>query len=140
MPHDNVAAVRRVYELFPDLAAGEPPPEVIELFDPEVRLDQSRNVFNPAVFEGIDALVSALARIRETWDSFAMQPERFVEVGDNVVVFNLVRARGAGGGVEVEARSSSVHRMCDGKILALTVYPDAEEGLRAAGDAGGPAT
>jgi ketosteroid isomerase-like protein len=133
MPEDNVAVVRRLYELFPDLAAGEPPAEVVALFDPGIRLDQTRNVFNPAVFEGIDGLVGALARVRETWDSFAMRPERFVEVGDKVVVFNVVRARGAGGGVEVEDRSSSVHEIRDGRIVALTIYPDPEEGLRAAG-------
>jgi ketosteroid isomerase-like protein len=140
MPHDNVAVVRRFYDLFPDLAAGEPPAEAIELFDPEVRLDQTRNVFNPAVYEGIAGVLGALASVRETWDSFAFHAERFVEVGDKVVVFNLVRARGAGGGVEVEGRSSSVHQMRAGKIVAVTIYPDPEEGLRAAGDAGGPAT
>ena len=132
MSSDNVAVVRRLYDLFPDLAAGEPPPEVIELFDPGVRLDQSRNVFNPAVYEGIDGVVGALAAVRETWDSFAMHPERFVEIGDSVVVFNAVTARGAGGGVEVEDRSSSVHRLRGGRIVALTIYPDPEEGLRAA--------
>ena len=133
MPEDNVAVVRRLYELFPDLAAGEPPPEVVELFDPGVRLDQTRNGFNPAVFDGIDGLFGALARVRETWDSFAMRPERFVEVGDKVVVLNVVQARGAGGGVEVEGRSSSVHQLREGRIVALTVYPDPDEGFRAAG-------
>jgi ketosteroid isomerase-like protein len=133
MSDDNVAVVRRLYELFPDLAAGEPPAEAIDLFDPAVRLDQTRNVFNPAVFEGIDGVVAALARVRETWDSFAMHPERFVAVGDDVVVFNVVTARGAGGGVEVQDRSASVHTMRDGRIVALTIYPDAEEALRAAG-------
>jgi ketosteroid isomerase-like protein len=132
MDSENLAVVRRLYDLFPDLAAGEPPPEVIALFDPDVRLDQSRNVFNPAVYEGIDGLLGALAAVRETWDSFAMHPERFVEVGDNVVVFNVVTARGSAGGVEVEDRSSSVHRLRDGRIVALTIYPDPEEGLRAA--------
>jgi ketosteroid isomerase-like protein len=133
MSDDNLAVVRRLYELFPDLAAGEPSAEVTDLFDPAVRLDQTRNVFNPAVFEGIDGVVAALARVRETWDSFAMHPERFVAIGDNVVVFNVVTARGAGGGVEVKDRSASVHTMRDGKIVALTIYPDPEEGLRAAG-------
>ena len=127
-----MAIVRELYERFPDIAAGEPPTAVLELFHAEVRLDQSRNTFNPAVFEGIDGMLSALKVVRETWESFVLVPERFVAIGDQVVVFNSVKARGASGGVEVENRSSSVHTLRDGKIVALTIYPDPDEGLRVA--------
>ena len=133
MSRDNVAVVRELYERFPDLAAGPPPPEVLELFDPEIRLDQTRNVFNPASYEGHDAVVRALASVRETWESFVLEPERFIESGDHVVVINSVRARGLGGGVEVLDRSATLHTLRDGKVVFLAVYPDPDEGLRAAG-------
>ncbi len=133
MSRDNVAVVRELYERLPDLAAGPPPPEVLELLDPEIRLDQTRNVFNPASYEGHDAVVRALASVRETWESFVLEPERFIESGDNVVVINSVRARGLGGGVEVLDRSATLHTLRDGKVVFLAVYPDPDEGLRAAG-------
>ena len=128
-----MAVVRELYERFPDIAAGPPPPEVLELIHPEIRLDQTRNVFNPASYEGPGALVRALAAVRETWESFVLEPERFIEWGDHVVVINSVRARGLGGGVEVIDRSATLHTLRDGKIVLLAVYPDPDEGLRAAG-------
>ena len=133
MTRDNVAVVREVYERFPDLAAGDPPDGVLDLFDPEVRLDQTRNVFNPASFEGREGVLRALATVRETWEQFRMEPERFVDAGDEVVVIQAVRARGLGGGVEVLGRSASVHTLREGRITRLTIYPDPDEGLRAAG-------
>lgn len=132
MSNANVEVVRELYELFPDLT-GNPPPRMLELFHPEVRIDQTRNVFNPAVFEGVDGLLNALARVRETWDAFVLEPERYVAAGDNVVVVNTVRARGTGGGVEVIDRSASLHTLLDGRIAFLAVYPDPDEGLRAGG-------
>ncbi len=133
MPRSNVEIVRELYELFPDLAAGPPPPAVLDLFDPAACIDHSRNVFNPATHEGHDGLLESLATLRETWDSFALEPERFVEQGDLVAVVNKVRARGASGGVEVNDRSTTVHTLRDGRIVRLAIYPDVEEGLRALG-------
>jgi ketosteroid isomerase-like protein len=133
MSEDNVAVVRRLYELFPDLAAGPPPPGVLELFDPDVKVDQTRNVFNPASYEGRDGLLRSLAVVGETWERFVLEPERFVEAGDHVVVIQLVRARGLGGGVEVPGRSATLHTLRGGRVVYLAVYPDPDEGLRAAG-------
>ena len=93
MSTQSVGVVRELYERFPDLAAGRPPPDLLELFDPEVRLDQTRNVFNPAEFEGRDGVLTALSVVRETWEQFVIEPERFVETGDHVVVIHTVRAR-----------------------------------------------
>jgi ketosteroid isomerase-like protein len=133
MSLDNVAVVRRLYELFPDLAAGPPPPGVLELFDPDVKVDQIRNVFNPASYEGHDGLLRSLAIVGETWEYFVLEPQRFVEAGEHVVVVQSVRARGLGGGVEVLDRSATLHTLRDGLVVYLAVYPDPDEGLRAAG-------
>jgi ketosteroid isomerase-like protein len=133
MSQDNAAVVRRFYELFPDLAAGPPPPALFELFHPEVRIDQTRNVFNPASYEGRDGLARALEVVGETWEYFVLEPERFAESGDHVVVIQSVRARGLGGGVEVLDRSATLHTLRDGLVVYLAVYPDPDEGLRAAG-------
>jgi ketosteroid isomerase-like protein len=133
MSRDNLAVVRRLYERFPDLAAGPPPPDLLELFDPQVRLDQTRNVFNPASYEGHAGVLRAVAVVGETWERFVLEPERFMESGDHVVVIQSVRARGLGGGVEVLGRSATLHTLRDGRVVYLAIYPDPDEGLRAAG-------
>jgi ketosteroid isomerase-like protein len=133
MSTQSVEVVRELYERFPDLAAGPPPPDLMELFDPEVRLDQSRNVFNPGEFRGREGVLNALSVVRETWERFVLEPERFAQAGDHVVVIHTVRARGRAGGVEVVGRSASLHTMRAGRIVLLAVYPDPEEALREAG-------
>jgi ketosteroid isomerase-like protein len=133
MSTQSVGVVRELYERFPDLAAAQPPPDLLDMFDPEVRLDQTRNVFNPAEFAGREGVLQALSRLRETWEQFVIEPERFVETGDHVVVIHTVRARGRAGGVEVVGRSATLHTMRAGRILRLAIYPDPDEALREVG-------
>ena len=133
MSQENVKVVRELYELFPDLAAPPPTTEFLELFDPEVHLDQTRRVFNPASYDGQDGVLRALAELREAWEHFVLQPERFIEAGDDVVVVQSVRGRGRGSGVDVLGRSASLHTLRNGRIVRLVVYQDISEALRAAG-------
>ena len=97
MAEENLRIVRQLYERFPDLADPEPVEAVIEaLFAPEVHLDMTRRVFNPASYDGHDGLRRALVELRETWEQFLLRPERFLEAGSEVVVVETVEGRGRG--------------------------------------------
>ena len=52
MPEENIEIVRHVYESRDALNGPRGDALLSELFDPEVRLDMSRRVFNPAVYRG----------------------------------------------------------------------------------------
>jgi ketosteroid isomerase-like protein len=134
MSQDNVAVIRRLYELFPDLAGPAPGEELLaEYFDPAIHIDMTRRVFNPATYHGYDGLLRSLGELREVWEQFVLRPERFFDAGDDVLVLETAHGRGRGGGVDVLNRSASRYSMHGGRIVHLVVYEDRSEALHALG-------
>jgi ketosteroid isomerase-like protein len=64
-----------------------------------------------------------------------MEPERFFEADDRVVVFLVARGRGKGSGAEVEVRPAHVWTIRSGKAVRVQVFPYANraEALEAVG-------
>jgi ketosteroid isomerase-like protein len=62
-----------------------------------------------------------------------MEPERFFERADQVVVFVRIRGRGKGSGVEIENRAAHVGTVRSGKVVRLVVYPERAQALEAGG-------
>ena len=69
----------------------------------------------------------------EVWDDLRMEPERFFEMGDQIVVFVHVRGTGKGSGVEVETRPAHLATVRAGKLVRLVIYPERAAALEAAG-------
>ena len=67
------------------------------------------------------------------FDNFAVEPEEFFPIGDQVVVFVTRRARPKGGDVDMVVRNGHLWRFRDGRILSMTSFPDPEAALQAAG-------
>jgi ketosteroid isomerase-like protein len=128
-----VEFLRWFYERFADLAAPMTQADVVAWFDPEVHLDMTRRVFNPGSYDGYEGLLAALAELRETWERFVLQPEAFLDAGDNVAVVEAVAGRSRGSGVNVLNRSTSVYTLRNGRVVHLVVYENPHEGLEAAG-------
>jgi len=135
MSSENVEVVKRAHErLLGDLASFRgSASDLAEFCDPEVHVDQTRRVFNPASYDGYEGLLRALGDVRDAWDRFALEPEQFVEADDRVVVIHRVRARGRGSGVEIEARSASVYTLRDARVVRLVVYDEPSEALASVG-------
>jgi ketosteroid isomerase-like protein len=106
---------------------------LLDRFATDVRIDMSRRVFNPDVYEGHDGLRRLGAEVQEVWDEFRIEPERFVDAGDRVIVIEVRRGRGSGSGVEVEQRSGVIWTLRDGKVVAMETDLKPEEALEAAG-------
>jgi ketosteroid isomerase-like protein len=104
-----------------------------EFARPDMVIDITSNVFNPGIFEGFDGLVRFMDQIGEAWAEFRLEPEEAFERGDRVVVFVRAVGTGQGSGVEIEASSSVVCEMRDGRIASLRVEPDRAAALRAIG-------
>jgi ketosteroid isomerase-like protein len=82
--------------------------KLLERFAPDVQIDMTRRVLNPDTYEGHAGLRRLGREVREVWDEFQIEPERFIDAGDRVIVIETRRARGSGSGIEVEQRSGVI--------------------------------
>jgi ketosteroid isomerase-like protein len=121
----NAEVVRRAFELWSE--GTEASDEVLREFaHPDIELDLTANVFNPARYEGYEGFRAFNRQVAEVWTSFRMDPVEVLEAGDEIVVIVRARGLGRGSGVEVDAMAAAVCRLRDGLIVSLRIEPDVE--------------
>jgi ketosteroid isomerase-like protein len=132
MSAENVEIVRELMALRERaLESGEPITHT-DLLAPDFEIDMSRQVFNPAVYRGIDGLARLNDEIRDVWEEFRVVPEQFIDAGDRVVVMEKVRGRGRSSGVEVETQThATIWTLRDGRVTRVQVAVDPNEALKA---------
>jgi ketosteroid isomerase-like protein len=101
-----------------------------EFAHPDMVLDLSSNVLNPATYAGFDGFRSFVEQVGEAWAAFRMEPEEVFEHGDLVVVLVRAVGKGRGSGVEIESDVAMVAEVRDGLIASMRVEPDREAALR----------
>jgi ketosteroid isomerase-like protein len=115
-------------------AQAELTPEVFSEFaQPDMVLDLTSNVLNPATYEGFDGFVRFVESVGEAWAHFRMEPEEVFERGDVVVALVRAVGKGRGSGVEIDAPVAMVAQVRDGRIASMKVEPDREAALRLIG-------
>ncbi len=130
MLEENTELVHRCYEFWRSLDYSILP----EIFDPDVVLDLSRNVFNPDVYPGHDGLRRYVEVVDEMWEGFDARFTELIEVGDHIVTGTRISGRGRGSGVEVGMDLFNVWTFRDGRVLRIVGgYRDRAEALEAAG-------
>ena len=122
MSQANVELVRAIYDRW---AAGSSARDLI---------DADMEYVNPAyaVESGTRRDRRALARVREVYPDFRVEPERFVDAGENVVVIGTARGTAASG-VEAQWRQGYVWTVRDGKAIRFRWFNDPDEALEAVG-------
>ena len=115
---ENVELVRRCYGSWTNSDFSAIP----EVVDPDL-----------GVYGGLDGLRRFVEQLDEMWERFQIEPEEFIDAGDNVVI--AVRMSGKGSnGVEPEMRLFSIWTLREGKVVRVTGgYRDRAEALEAAG-------
>ncbi len=109
--------------------AGEFP----AVFTPDLQLDLSVRVFNPALYDGYEGLLRYRAEVREVWDPYVSEPEEF-HVGRNVVVvFTREVGRAGSSGVEVDRHTALLFGIREGRVCEIRLYHEREQVLRDAG-------
>jgi ketosteroid isomerase-like protein len=128
MPQENVEIVRAAIDAFNrrDLDAWES----LSLPDAEVDWSASKGL-EARVYRGREE-VARFTRTFETFESVTMEPERFIERGESVIVPNTARMRGRDG-VETVARSAVIYELRGGRIARACLYQETAEALEAAG-------
>jgi ketosteroid isomerase-like protein len=84
----------------------------------------------PDVYRGHDGLRRWFAGF-EGMEDVRLEPESFIEHGEVVLVHAVLRARGAGSGIEVEQRVVQAWTVRDGKALRVESFRDLESARRA---------
>ena len=122
--------VRRCYALWEQRDWSAIP----ELFDPDVEIDLSRNIFNPDVYHGHVGVERYVQVVEEVWADFRVVPAEFIDAGEQVVTAVTVQGRGTGSGVEVKMDLFNIWTIRDSKVVRIVGgYRDRAQALEAAG-------
>jgi ketosteroid isomerase-like protein len=129
MSRENVAVAKRMYEARNrgDVEA------VLADCDPNVEWQPHLATLGGEPICGHDGVRAYMASLRQDWEHFRHEPERFFDAGEKVVAFLHTYARGRGSGVDVEVPVAHVLTFKGGKCLGYVSYHDRAEALRAAG-------
>jgi ketosteroid isomerase-like protein len=136
---DSVAIVRRALRLLGEShEQGELSEGLLALCAPDVRIDASRRVFNPEVYDGVAGVCRAIRDITDAWESFHERHDRIIDAGERVLVIQTITGRGRASGVPVEQRGALIWTVRDGLIRLIEVFLDPDEALAAVGLSGQP--
>ena len=81
-------------------------------------------------FRGRTGLKRWIAVTQEIWDEWRLMAERFLVVGDQVVVLVRVVARGHLSGVRLDRETAHIWDVADGCVTRCEVFLDRSEALR----------
>src|SRR5215207_4610895 len=130
MSQENIDVVRRCFGLW----ANRDFSAISEVAHPDLVLDVSRRVINPAVYHGLDGFRRFVEQVDEVWENFQFELEEAIDAGDQVLTSVRIAGGGRGSGVEAEMREFSIWTFREGKLSRLTGgYRDRAEALEAAG-------
>jgi ketosteroid isomerase-like protein len=124
MAEENVDLIRRIYDLWSrSESARDLIAEDVEYVNPSY-----------AVEGGTRRGRKSFAVVRDTYEDFNIQVERFIDTdGDDVVVLARYTASGSGSGVQLEGEQGYVWTIRDGQAVRFRWFQSHREALEAAG-------
>lgn len=128
MSQENVEVVRHIIESARrgDFEAA------LSGYDDAVVLDQSR-MPDGGVFRGRDGVLAFYTRWFGAWTDLRIEPERYIDAGDAVVVVLQILGKGRDTGADVAMRAADVMTVEGGRVVRQVGYPDAGEALEILG-------
>jgi len=127
---ENVEVVRKVYGF-----AGHDPDENVEFFDDDAVLDwtASRAPYS-GIYRGHAEIRRFWRAFLEAWDDWTTELQEVIEVDPQTIVcVTLVRGRGKGSGVLIEAHGAGVWSVRNGKVTSGKLFQSKAEALEAVG-------
>jgi len=129
MSDENLDVVRRAIDAYNrrDFEA------IRALNHPDVEVDWSASRgLGAGIYRGSDEAIDFMRDFLETFEDVRMEPDRYVEAGDLVVVPNTTHIRGRDG-IETVARSALFFELREGRVTQIRLYQETSEALDAAG-------
>jgi ketosteroid isomerase-like protein len=129
MSQENVEVVRGAIDAYNrrDFAA-------IRAFNhPQVEVDWSASRgLEARIYQGEEDVMRFMQSFLGMFEQVKMEPDRFIESGDSVVVPNSAYLRGRDG-IETVARSTIVFEVRSGRVARMRLYQETREALDAVG-------
>jgi len=99
-------------------------------FHPEIEWHWPPGTPGESFFKGHEGIDRGLSIWTESWGVFQMEPEEFLEDGDDVFVWARYRLRGAESGIDIEHPVAHLVRVEDGLIKAWWMFGDPDKARR----------
>jgi len=130
MSQDDVEVVRKLFDRW---AAGEL--MTPEFFDAEAEYVRVGADFTggTGVWRGLDQIWVAAVEWARAFDDLRNRAEKFIDLGDRVLVLWRQSGRGRASGIPYEQELADIFTLRNGKIVRLVSYWDRSEALEAAG-------
>ncbi len=103
------------------------------LLSEEIEWVNASEAVEPGTRKGASAFGEAADAINAAFEGARVEFERFVDVGDDVVVIGTLRGKGHGSRIAVERRQGYVWTIRDGKAIRFEWFNDPAEALEAVG-------
>jgi ketosteroid isomerase-like protein len=134
MSEQNLEIVRRAIQVLSEsYEKGEATGALLDLCAPDIRVDASRRVFNPDLYEGEAGIRRLIREIFEASEDFSEATERLIDAGEKVVSLQTIGGRGRVSKAEVQARGALVWTLRDRRIVGVETFLDQREALEAVG-------
>ena len=128
MSQENVEIVERALAAYS--GTGDVPEE---LFDPEIEVWESAELPGDLAGKGFANLARVKETLTDSFEEWSIEPERFIDLGERVLVFVSFRVKGKGSGVPVDGPLIYLVTVRDGKVTAWGLFGDRSKALEAAG-------
>jgi ketosteroid isomerase-like protein len=131
MSQENVNIVREAFESF----LGGDEEKTAQLLDPEVEFHGTVGGLQEGqIAHGQSEIDQTFeSEDLEAWEERRLEPEEFIDAGDDVVVLLHEYRRGKGSGVELETETAVVVAVSGGRVVRIQGYMDRGAALEAAG-------
>jgi hypothetical protein len=130
---EDVERLRGAYEAFNEGGVEA----ILERLAPEIQVRDRASSPDRQTRYGKEGIKQLFDSYMEAFDALRLEPEEFIEAGDQIVVSLHQRIRGKGSGAEVEGRIVHVWTMRGGAALQLRIFGDKEQALAALRTEGG---
>jgi ketosteroid isomerase-like protein len=125
----NVELHRRVLEAFNrrDIEA------MIACLDPSCEYHPLLSAIGVTVYHGHECLRSWFEQLDDAWEELRAEPEAYFDLGEQTLLFYVLRGRGRHSGAEVAMPGAQVCRWRDGLGVYAKQYAHREDALRELG-------
>jgi ketosteroid isomerase-like protein len=138
MSEENVEIVRRSNAAYNEAVKAPNPREAIRAWlerfsGPEIEWELDPIAVERHIYHGIDGVMEFFEMVLETFEQVRQVPERFIDCGDQVLMFVRTEARGRTAGLDIDEEWAYLVTVRDGKSVRVQQFRDRHDALEAAG-------
>jgi ketosteroid isomerase-like protein len=132
MSQEKVELVRAMYEA----ARRRDWDRVFRDQDLNVELTTPERGFNTGTYRGRAEIQKYWLELFSAFEAVSVEPEKLVEIDDQVVAVVRTRMRPKGSAAELETRNGHLWTFRESKAVSIRIFPDPEKALEAVGLSG----